>query len=259
MRRTLAALSLVLALGACASGGSLGPSGMPSSPEAALNLQLANAALAGGSAEDAIQLYQTVQAEEPGSIPAMLGLAAAQTASGDPVAALASYQEAQRLAPNDRIVSLGLARKLLDLDRAGEAETLLRSLAGTAGTGPRDVTAWNMLGVALDRQGRHGEAQTVYRSGLALAPASIPLRNNLALSMALSGDPREAIEILQLLPPSPAIAKRVRHNLAVALLADGDEPAARELLAQDLPAAQLDAVMEQLRVLQPVQTAQIAP
>lgn len=256
MRSALAALLLLSGLGACTAGGSApGPSTTAASPEVALRLQLADAALAGGSAEDAIDLYRMVRLEQPGNLAAMTGMAAAQTAAGDPVAALATYQEAHRLAPHDRAITLGLARKLLDLDRSAEAETILRPLVAAGG----DVTAANMLGVALDYQARHAEAQTVYRAALTTDPASIPLRNNLALSLALSGEAREAIGILQLLPPSPRLEKRIRHNLAVALSAEGDEQAAARLLAEDLSTAQLETVMDQLQALQPDSVATASP
>lgn len=254
MRRALAALPLLLTLAACAAGPA-GVNHMPGSPEAALRLQLAEAALQGGSAHDAIGLYEQARTEDPGSIPAMLGLAAAQNVAGDPVAALATLREAHRLAPRDEQVTLGLSRALLALGKADEAESLLRPLASSTATS--DVGAWTMLGVALDNQGRHHEAQEIYRRGLALAPASVPLRNNLALSLALSGAAGEAVEILRLLPPSPGVAKRIRHNLAVALLAGGEEQAARSLLAQELPAEEIETVMAHLRILQP-QTAAAA-
>ena len=60
--------------------------------------------------------------------------------------------------------------------------------------------------------GRHAEAQAKYRQGIELAPDFLALRNNYGLSLAISGQPQEAIAQLAPLasqprPPTAACAR----------------------------------------------------
>ena len=50
-------------------------------------------------------------------------------------------------------------------------------------------------GVALDLLERHVDAQACYRAVLASTPRHVSARNNLALSLALSGQFAEALDI----------------------------------------------------------------
>ena len=55
--------------------------------------------------------------------------------------------------------------------------------------------------------GRHAEAQARYRQGIELAPDYVPLRSNFGLSLAISGQPQEAIA--QLAPLTTVAAPMV--------------------------------------------------
>lgn len=52
---------------------------------------------------------------------------------------------------------------------------------------PGDLRVLNAKGVILDNEGRHREAQAVYRQALAAEPGNPMLRHNLDLSLALDG------------------------------------------------------------------------
>lgn len=62
---------------------------------------------------------------------------------------------------------------------------------------PDDERAHYALGISFDLLDEHAAAQTIYSDGLAIAPESPALRNNLALSLALSGQHEAALAPLQ--------------------------------------------------------------
>ena len=56
-----------------------------------------------------------------------------------------------------------------------------------------NMEAYNALGVALAQSGRHAEAETVLRQGVALAPQLTHVRSNLGYVLMLAGKPDEAV------------------------------------------------------------------
>ena len=85
-----------------------------------------------------------------------------------------------------------------------------------------DAMATGML--ALDSLGRHAEAQALYRRVLSVTPRHVAARNDLALSLALTGQYDEAIALIGPLVRSSTATPRERENLAIiyGLMGDGD-------------------------------------
>lgn len=72
------------------------------------------------------------------------------------------------------------------------------------------------------------------------------------LALALAGHPTEAIQVLENVARSPSADSRVRQNLALALALAGDWTNARAVAAQDVPADQLDArIQDWMRLAEP--------
>jgi WD40 repeat protein/tetratricopeptide (TPR) repeat protein len=85
--------------------------------------------------------------------------------------AIAEYQKAVALAPNDPMVHAGLGWALADKGQLDEAiAEYKKALALDA----RNVWARVHLGLALEKQGRLDEAITAYKRALAIDPASVP-------------------------------------------------------------------------------------
>jgi Flp pilus assembly protein TadD len=63
---------------------------------------------------------------------------------------------------------------------------------------PNDAKAFHYLGIALDAQGKHPEAERAFRKGLDMWKGDpTPIMNNLALNLSAQGFLDEAVEILQ--------------------------------------------------------------
>ncbi|WP_461351606.1 tetratricopeptide repeat protein [Bradyrhizobium sp. USDA 4454] len=84
--------------------------------------------------------------------------------------------------PDNINAAISLARALLARNSADEALQVLNAVLLAT---PGDLRALNAKGVVLDQQGRHEEAQVLYRRGLAIEPTNTMLRSNLELSAAL--------------------------------------------------------------------------
>ena len=99
--------------------------------------------------------------------------------------AVAAYRQAKALAPQDQEIARGLGAVLLAL---GKPQLALAELTAALGQRRDEPHLLNLVGVAYDESGRHDLAQQAYADGLRAAPGDLPLRNNLGLSQALSGD-----------------------------------------------------------------------
>ncbi len=119
-------------------------------------LKLAEDALAGGNTEEAIALYDEVLAEEPGSVPALAGLARAQVETGaldQAKETLARVPEAKR---NDAAVAA--ARSALEVAEQAQSVGPVGELEQKVAANPLDHQARFDLAVALNAAGKRQEA-----------------------------------------------------------------------------------------------------
>lgn len=138
----------------------------PDTPE--VMVKLGFALLKAGSAADAERVFRALLEKEPRNAPALRGLGHGLVLQKRPIEALSVYRQAI----------------------AASAKPEAHNYAG--------------LGAALDLVGKHEEARAAYAAGLRLAPNDLGLRNNLAISYALSGDTAKAKAILAGLSQYPA-------------------------------------------------------
>ncbi len=81
---------------------------------------------------------------------------------------------------------------------------------------PRDWRIFSLLGIAKDSMERYERAQASYRAGLELSPGNPAITNNLALSLAQSGDLDGAIATLrEAVGTTGRGDARIRQNLAI--------------------------------------------
>lgn len=90
--------------------------------------------------------------------------------------------------PGDIDAAIRLLQSLLAQRRHQEALEVVDNVLAAV---PGDLRALNATGVILDHEGRHREAQAVYRQALSTEPVNPMLRHNLDLSLALDGTERE--------------------------------------------------------------------
>jgi Flp pilus assembly protein TadD len=97
--------------------------------------------------------------------------------------------------------------------------------------------------------GTHAAAQESYLKALALSPSNATVMNNLALSLALSGNIDAGIQQLQELAPPMRRSPQARQSLAVLHAIKGDVDKAEPLVRGDLPDKQAAENMAYYRLL----------
>jgi Flp pilus assembly protein TadD len=203
-------------------------------------LNVARAALAGGSPNIALNVTNGILAKEPENVPALLTQGDAFSALGRLEEAKASYSKALVADPGSAIAQVELGRLALSSDPA-QAQVLF---LGALQHDPSNKTALNDLGIAYDLQGDHAHAQDAYRKALGTDSTMRAAEVNLALSMALSGRAAEAVRLLTPMANEPGAPRRIRHNLAAALAITGDKAAAAKILSVDMTPEQTQRAVQ---------------
>lgn len=244
--RRLAPLLLPLLMAACAEG--LAPAD-DNTIAAALEPSLRSAARSAEAANDwktAAQHWANLHQRRPADREATLALARALRCSGAPDQAADLMQAELGKAGRDPKLLAELGKDYLAAERLGLAT---RALEEAVAKTPNDWENLSALGVALDTQARHDEAQAAYAKALALAPDHPVVLNNLALSQAQSGHLDEAIATLRLAMEQPSAGAQLRQNLALLLALKGDAAGAERAAARDLPAEMIRTNAQIFRTL----------
>jgi Flp pilus assembly protein TadD len=235
------ALALLMLLGACSA---RNPNGVGSGPP---GIDIADAALKGGSPEIALEISSNILAHNPSNADALLTKGEALSALGRNDEAAAAFSAVLAGDPQSVSANIGLGRLLLSTDPAHAEELFLRALARE----PRNQVALNDLGIARDLQGRHTDAQTAYRQALGLDPEMTAAQVNLALSLAMSGQSHDAVQLLRPLANKPNATEQTRHDLAAVLTMSGDRAEAEKILSRDLPPDQVQQALSAYATAQP--------
>lgn len=243
-RAPAACLMALIGLAGCATDPQPGSDGR-------LGLGLADTALAGGAPGLALQVSDAVLAQQPHDLDALLRQGDAYYQLGDGARASASYRQALQVRPQTLEAVLGLGRVALATDPAQAAVRFEQVLT----IDPINQAACSNLGVAADLQGHHAEAQADYRRAIALGGDTTATEVDLAVSLALSGDPAAAIRILQPIAAAPDATARVRQDLALALVLDDRTEEAAPILLTQMSPAQARAAIDGYRGLKEQPTA----
>jgi Flp pilus assembly protein TadD len=226
-------LSLLVLLAACSPRGTTGlGTGAP-------GLDVADAAMKSGSPEIALQIVGGILAKDPDNEAALLTQGEALTELRRPDDAGVSFARALAQNPTSVGAEIGLGRLRLATDPAGAEALFLEALQHE----PRNGVALNDLGIARDLQGNHLAAQAAYRQALGVSPDMAAAQVNLALSLAMTGQAKDAVQLLRPLATGPGTSQQVRHDLAAVLTMGGDKTEAEHILSQDLPPNEVQKAM----------------
>ncbi len=193
-------------------------------------VDVAQAALLGGSPQTALQLAGGVLARDPGNEAALVVQGDALTELGRLDEARDSYNRALQSNPASVGAEVGLGRLRLADDPSAAMTYFLQALNHD----PRNTTALTDLGVARDLERNHAGAQDAYRKALGIDPEDSAARVDLALSMAMSGAGDDAVRMLRPLASNPGASRKLQHDLAAALAMAGDSDEATRILSKDL-------------------------
>ena len=229
LNRNLCAGIVLLALGGCAdtSGGD-----RKMLPET-LALTAATTEQSGNYATAAIQ-YQNLLDRQPENRDALLGLARNLRYTGNAKLAAGELLKAPGVTAGDAGILLELGKAQIAMGNAKDAVRHLQS-AREKDSGNWDV--FGTLGVGFDLLKSYGKAQEAYSKALTLSPGNLSVLNNMAISLALSGNIDAAISTLEDAPISIRRMPQVRQNLALFYALKGNLKKAETLSKLDLSEA----------------------
>lgn len=252
MARCLSAsllLTTSILLAACASAPPAPTAPTAKMEEDAVDVSLKNAASAAESNHDykgAIQHLNTLYQRHNGDHDITVALARNLRYSGQAQAAADVIQSGLSRFPDDPDMLIELGKDYLAADRVNLAVKYLDKAKTVA---PNRWEAWAALAVAFDTQGAPDMAQQAYARADALSPDNPAILNNMALSQALSGHLDQALATMNRAADLPNATMQVRQNLALLLALKGNAAQAERLTSHDLPADAAKSNIEILKAL----------
>jgi Flp pilus assembly protein TadD len=245
LRNVLLASGIAFALGGCAIPTDPVTDSVRAAPgntRASLK-QLGKTSMDAGDYPSAIGFYRRAHKENEHDFEALLGLGTALVRVGANDDAAETLRKALDLKPQDAETQ----RKEDWVNREANARRELgNALIGlgqpslavvefeTAFDGNKDVRCLNGLGISLDLMGQQSAAQAQYRAGLQMEPGNTTLANNLALSLAVSGQYGEALRLLEPIARAPGSTVRQRQNLVLVYGLAGERNRAAQVARMDL-------------------------
>jgi Flp pilus assembly protein TadD len=236
-RLFLPCLGLAAALAACTP---QQPTSMVSTTPGPDELNVADAAIAGGDPGMALSVSQSILKDNPSDVDALVHEGDAYYALGRCPDSEAAYQLALNQDPKSSPAETGLGRCLIKTDPAAAEAALTLAVQDD----PGNADALNDLGIARDLQGNFAGAVDPYRRALLAKPGDEAAEINLGLSLALSGNGQAALQYLGPLATGPNATAKTREDYAAGLVAIGRVDEARRVLAVDLPPPQVDSAIE---------------
>jgi D-alanyl-D-alanine carboxypeptidase len=174
--------------------------------------------------------------ELPVALKAQLALA-----SNDVAAAVPLAEQAVEGSPQDAGFRALLGNCYLAAGRFASAEAAYRDALSIYANQPQVVLKLALVQIA---QGKNDEAKLLLAEARGVLDAS-----DAGLALALAGDPQGAVAMLEPAARTVGADARTRQNLALAYAFAGDWTQAKTVAAQDVPADQLDARIQQWMVL----------
>lgn len=241
-RPRLSALFICMALSACASD--------PVAPVSDRDrlISLAEQVRRGGDPASAVALYERAAELSDQAPEVMLALGETRLITGDATGAAQAFRSALTRAPNDPQALLGLGTAELQQGRFDRAVRSLQLAAPALNT----AVAYNRLGTAYVLAGEFAHAQEAYRAALARAPGDLDIRSNLALTLALGGEPGAARAEATAFAESPLSEPHHLRQQMLILTLLGDDRSAAEALA-GLPPTEHDALLAKAREIRSIE------
>ena len=193
--------------------------------------ELASGSEAANEYEKAASYFDRIYQSYPKNKKALLGYARNLRYLGLPKESIKAIQVALEKFDNDTDLKIELAKSQLAASLISDAKITLNEVAQAE---PTRWEIYSALGIINDRFENYKEAQNAYKRALELSPDNVDVTNNLALSLAQSGEISKAINILQEVVRSENSSMQSRQNLALLYGLSGQLNKAKNLGKADL-------------------------
>ena len=196
--------------------------------------------------------------KNPRDAKAALNYARNLKALGATPKAIQVLDQAYRLNPKNTEIAGEYGRLALAADNLPLADRLLKQAEQKRGGG--DWRVLSARGTVLAKKGDHRSAQGYFHAALRKKPEALSVRNNLALSYAMSGQPQQAERLLRDAVKTGRETPRIRQNLALVMGLQGKYDEAKQLASLDIADREAAANMTYLKnMVHPAKVASKAP
>ena len=240
----MAALVLAALLGGCATTGHSSFEEGAATPDGLVHM--ADKARERGELPVAASLYRKAHDENPQSVKPLVSLGQVLLEMHLPDQAAEAFSAALVLDSHDLEALRGLGNAKLALHQPEQAIPPLKEALSRSAN---DFRVLNALGVAYDMSEDHLGALQYYRTGLKLAPDNVALRSNYALSLALAGKIKDALETIAPLANAEVTTSQQRQTMALVYGLAGNTTEAERLSRIDLDEAAVKANLERIAAL----------
>lgn len=240
----MAALVLAALLGGCATTGHSSFEEGAATPDGLVHM--ADKARERGELPVAASLYRKAHDENPQSVKPLVSLGQVLLEMHLPDQAAEAFSAALVLDSHDLEALRGLGNAKLALHQPEQAIPPLKEALSRSAN---DFRVLNALGVAYDMSEDHLGALQYYRTGLKLAPDNVALRSNYALSLALAGKTKDALETIAPLANAEVTTSQQRQTMALVYGLAGNTTEAERLSRIDLDEAAVKANLERIAAL----------
>jgi Flp pilus assembly protein TadD len=192
--------------------------------------RLGQATMETGDYASAAGFYRRAHEQNESDFEALLGLGTAMSRLGAHDEAVRTLRKALAAQPGDPDARRELGNALVAL---GQPSLAIAEFEASFDK-KQDARCLNGMGVALDMLGEQAAAQEQYQAGLRLEPGNLSIRNNLALSFAVSGKYADSLRLLEPIARQPNATPRQRQNLALIYGLAGNRDKAAAVARLDL-------------------------
>ena len=160
-----------------------------------------------------MKMMETVYKNNPNDVEAATAYGTKLREDGNAEKAAMVLQSAAKSQDATYLTMREYAAAQLELGDYNTAENFARKAISKNN---KDGQSWHVLGIALDAQAKHEEAETAFRKALDLWKGDpVPIMNNLALNLASQNRVADAVEILQRAKELAPNRVEVERNLRI--------------------------------------------
>ncbi|AGH80109.1 hypothetical protein PCNPT3_00835 [Psychromonas sp. CNPT3] len=207
---------------------------------------LARISIEAGHIDKGITLYRDLLSKQPEDTDLLYLIGRAYNQMPDAQLALHYLDKASALL-NAKKISVP-AKILGEQGRAKlallERDSALSLLQQASKIDPNDALVQNSLGLCYALGDKFTLARGAFINALAITPANLQYRNNLALAWILDKQPEKGVAMLYPIYLSGKSTVKIRQNLALAFAMQGNLKGAKSLASKDLNSTQLKKNMQ---------------
>ena len=193
----------------------------------------------------AMNMYKQALSLDGTYTPALINLAQVARLQRQTNDTILLLEQANVREPDSVPLKIELAKLYITTNRSSLAESILVNVLRRE----ESLDIMNALGVALDMQEKHQQAQHYYLKILATDPHHQGVMSNMGLSLALAGRYQESLKYFENLLKRDHPSRRDRHNAALVYILTGQCDKAEKIYKLELGQAHIDNNIKWLSML----------